>query len=312
MKNLNLTYPSNSNAPDGSYPYGSARNITTSGDNTGTPFKADLQNDIIGLQQFLLNEAAISPNNSSDTAVSCQQFEAMWAILNARTETHNITVDSDYTLTATQNLKQRYNITDTGVVLTTSRNIIVDNVQRFFYAKNSTAQDLVFKTSAGTGITVSPNSELKLYCDGTNVIVVDSGILQILQATTTTQVINNTSTYISTGLSAVITPATTNSRVIIDSTLPFTYGANIGNIYVGVRLMRGGTPIYNSTIGLSIGIDTQVTTSNNICYIDSPNSTSPVTYTIEFNEISSINRNGNTTFCAGVNTGTMTLLEAGA
>lgn len=92
------------------------------------------------------------------------------------TETINITTDADYTLTEQQNSKRRYVITDTGVVLTAPRNIIVGNTQRFFYVKNSTAQDLTFKTLAGTGITTSPNTELKLYCDGTNVIELLGGI----------------------------------------------------------------------------------------------------------------------------------------
>jgi hypothetical protein len=85
--------------------------------------------------------------------------------------THDITVDSDYTLTDDQNLYGRINITDTGVVLTTARNIIVDNVEKnSFIFENSTAQDLTVKTSAGTGILVSSGETKVLRNDGTNVL----------------------------------------------------------------------------------------------------------------------------------------------
>lgn len=170
MINLNSTFPSNSGSPTTDYPYGSARNVTTTGDNTGTPFVASLQNDIIGNQQYLLQEAGVVPNNTPDNATTSQQFEAMWKIFNMRTFTKNMTVNADYTLTARENLKTRIRITDTSPVLTTSRNIIVDTVPRLIIAHNATLQTLTFKTSSGTGIAVLAGTTKILYCDGTNVI----------------------------------------------------------------------------------------------------------------------------------------------
>lgn len=170
MININSLFPSNSNAPDASYPYGSARNVTVSGDNTGTPFIASLQNDIIGLQQYLLSEAGVTPSGSPDTVLDSQQFTALWNILNMRTMTHNITVDADYTLTSSQNLRLRYVITDTNPFLTTSRNIIVDEVERRFLAVNNTLQTLTFKTLSGTGIDVLAGETKDLYGNGTNII----------------------------------------------------------------------------------------------------------------------------------------------
>ena len=93
--------------------------------------------------------------------------------------THDITVDSDYTLTDDQNLYGRINITDTGVVLTTARNIIVDNVEKnSFIFQNSTAQGLTVKTSAGTGILVSSGETKVLRNDETNVL--DSDFTQTI------------------------------------------------------------------------------------------------------------------------------------
>lgn len=179
MINLNASFSGNSASPTTDYPYGSARNITTTGDNTGTPFVASLQNDIIGNQQYLLQEAGITPNNTPDNATTSQQFEAMWKIFNKRTFTKNLSTDSDYTLTSRENLKTRIVITDTTPVLTTGKNIIVDKIQKEFIAINNTNQILTFKTSDGTGIAVSPNTTKILYGDGTNIININYGNLSI-------------------------------------------------------------------------------------------------------------------------------------
>jgi len=175
MNNLNALYPANSGSPSANYTWGNARDITISGDNTGTPFTAALQNDIIGLQQYLLKEANIVPSGSPDNVVVNQQFEAMWNILNMRTLTHNVTTDADYTLLTLENLRKRYVITDTNPFLTIPRNIIVDNIQKRFIAENNTLQTLTFKTSGGTGIVIESGSFKDLYCDGVNVIDVGTG-----------------------------------------------------------------------------------------------------------------------------------------
>ena len=62
---------------DANYPYGSARDITTPGDATGTPWKALLVNDIFGFQQAMLNYANIVPSNSPDTILASQYLESL-------------------------------------------------------------------------------------------------------------------------------------------------------------------------------------------------------------------------------------------
>jgi len=59
------------------YPYGEARNITTPGDGTGTPFVASLVNDMFGIFQALLSAADIVPSGSPDNAVTSQYLEAL-------------------------------------------------------------------------------------------------------------------------------------------------------------------------------------------------------------------------------------------
>lgn len=91
--------------------------------------------------------------------------------------THNIASDADYTLTAAQDAYGRVVITDTGVVLTTARNIVLATAsERGIYFQNDTAQTLTLKTSAGTGIAVLAGEKKCLYCDGTNVVAVSTAL----------------------------------------------------------------------------------------------------------------------------------------
>ncbi|MDB4311869.1 hypothetical protein N9937_00425 [bacterium] len=75
-----VEYSGNVAAPDAEYPYGKARNITTSGDGLGTPWEQDLVNDIFGFQQSLLSTADITPSNIPDTVLASQYMDALSAI----------------------------------------------------------------------------------------------------------------------------------------------------------------------------------------------------------------------------------------
>ncbi len=163
-------YPGKTTAGSASYPYGGAQNVTAPGDGTGTPWEASLLNDIFGEQQALLSEAGITPSGSPETALISQYKEAIRTITNMRLTTYNMAADANYTLTTDQNNKRFVVITDTGVLLSTGRDIIVDNVQKRFIAKNETLQILTFKTAAGTGIAVAAGKTIDLYNDGTDVI----------------------------------------------------------------------------------------------------------------------------------------------
>jgi hypothetical protein len=66
-------------------------------------------------------------------------------------------------------------LTDTGVVLTTGRNVIVPDNKKTYLIFNSTAHELTVKTAAGTGIAVSASGVEYLYCDGTNVVAATGG-----------------------------------------------------------------------------------------------------------------------------------------
>ncbi|MDD3443206.1 MAG: hypothetical protein PHW89_08080 [Sulfurimonas denitrificans] len=90
--------------------------------------------------------------------------------------------DSDYTLTASENLFGRLILVDGSWL--SGHNIIVDNTERSFLVDNSAGTyTATVKTSAGTGIAVLAGAKVWLLCDGTNVI--NSGLAPLASPTFT-------------------------------------------------------------------------------------------------------------------------------
>jgi len=75
------------NAADANYDLGSARDVVTDDDGTGTPWKARLINDIWGLNQKLLNVAGITPSGSPDTILASDYFDALMTLVSRPTLT---------------------------------------------------------------------------------------------------------------------------------------------------------------------------------------------------------------------------------
>lgn len=74
--NPNLQYV-NTDPPTSQYPYGSARNVVTENDGTGTPLDKNWLNDVWGWLQQLLDAAGITPTNVPDQVGTSQYWEAM-------------------------------------------------------------------------------------------------------------------------------------------------------------------------------------------------------------------------------------------
>jgi len=86
--------------------------------------------------------------------------------------------DTDYTLTASENLFGRLVLVDGS--WTEAHSIIVDDSERDIIVDNSAGTYTpTVKTAAGTGIAVAPGTKAWLLCDGTNIIEsVDIGIAE--------------------------------------------------------------------------------------------------------------------------------------
>ena len=75
------------NASNADYPQGSARDITTPGDATGTPWTAVLLNDIWGVLQKLLTIGGITPSGDPDTVLLSDYFDGLTTVVTRPTLT---------------------------------------------------------------------------------------------------------------------------------------------------------------------------------------------------------------------------------
>ena len=135
-------------------------------------------------------------------------------------------------------------------------------------------------------------------------------MLQVVNASTSTNVNQTTTTLIDTGLSATITPSSASNKILVEV---FQNGVakNSATTFERINLYRGATLLYS----LEGAVGVNGTTSPNYVgtvgttYLDSPATTSAVTYKTQFN-----NEGGAGTTSVQVNaaTSTITLMEIAA
>jgi hypothetical protein len=136
-------------------------------------------------------------------------------------------------------------------------------------------------------------------------------VLQVVNAKYSTQVTTTSATWITTGLTASITPKFANSTILV---LVSQNGLEKGaqNTYMGLRLIRGASTVL-ATLGTEI-LFTGTAIANgdggsSINYLDSPATTSSVTYTTQFNNAPA---SGSVYVQVGGETSTITLMEIAA
>ena len=133
-------------------------------------------------------------------------------------------------------------------------------------------------------------------------------VLQVVQGTTTSQTAVASTTYISTGISASITPSLSTSKILaIWSTTWAKAGSTAGGL--NFKLKRASTYItYAEGVGYDFSTSGMRGTAGQN-YLDSPATTSATTYTVDFANFSGTDSN---IVQVSASTGTITLMEIGA
>lgn len=105
-------------------------------------------------------------------------------------------------------------------------------------------------------------------------------ILQVIQGTTTSVIGNSTTGWADSALSASITPQSTSSKVlIVVSQNIYSTGATTG---MGLRLLRDAT-VLDTLADLVYGTNSGLLSHSTSTYLDSPSTTSAITYKTQFN-----------------------------
>jgi len=171
----------------------------------------------------------------------------------------------------------------------------------------------VLETGSGSG-TIALNNQLSGMTTAslptlTAAEMPAGSVLQVVNATTTTEVAHSTNAFVNTGLTATITPSSTSSKILVmvNQNGVFKSGGSASNA-LSIKLLKDSTDI--SLITGSTGYtataiqnyDATVSTS----YLDSPSTTSATTYKTQF-------KSANNTSLVAVNRGstesTITLME---
>ena len=115
-------------------------------------------------------------------------------------------------------------------------------------------------------------------------------VLQVVNGTYATQVTSSTSTYITTGLTASITPRSASSKILVfANVVGCGKGAGNVNTSVGLRLYRGASSIigFEDLAGYTGTSVANFIGSCSTTYLDSPATTSSTTYTVYFASVNS-------------------------
>ena len=133
----------------------------------------------------------------------------------------------------------------------------------------------------------------------------DGRIVQMVQVTDSSALSSSSTSYIDTGLTANITCSSTSNKVLVLVSMG-TFGADAaGNAGAAIQLLRDSTHLVSSSgLGAHPTITYLYTAGPSFSYLDSPSSTSQLTYKTQFKS------NDGENFVTGyASTGTITLLE---
>lgn len=149
---------------------------------------------------------------------------------------------------------------------------------------------------------------------------VDGGIIQVVTASTSTTVTNATNNFVDSGLTATITPRGTASKVlvIVDQGLAILSGSPAAG-YVSTQLLRGTavihTPVQSSTGPFEHGSANATTdfyVRGSLVKVDSPATSSAVTYKTQFRRYNAGTAEAQPTGATNNGTSYITLLEVGS
>jgi len=110
-------------------------------------------------------------------------------------------------------------------------------------------------------------------------------IIQTVQATYGTRVISSADTFIDTGLTGTITPSSTSNKILV-TVSQMGLDKRTNNAYMYLTLLKGSTVIYTPNAQLLYTANTNGNSGScTFSYLDSPSSTSAVTYKTQFKSV---------------------------
>ena len=105
-------------------------------------------------------------------------------------------------------------------------------------------------------------------------------ILQVVYATSTAETSTTSATYATTTLAGTITPSATSSKILIFTNSQLS--SNSAAMQTGIRIFDGSTAILTNPRAIIQNGAGDLAMLQTMIYLDSPNTTSAKTYTLQF------------------------------
>jgi len=129
---------------------------------------------------------------------------------------------------------------------------------------------------------IAPNLQSKI--SAPNLTLPSGSVIQVVEGSTTSSASAGSTTYVDTNLSASITPSSTSSKILIAVVQPISLRTDTADERIAyLRILRGSTEIVEILFDgkSNSGTRTKFPVSGCINYLDSPATTSAVTYSTE-------------------------------
>jgi hypothetical protein len=127
-------------------------------------------------------------------------------------------------------------------------------------------------------------------------------VLQVIQGSHSVQTTVASATFVDSGLTQTITPTSASNKILV--IVNHTNVRKVNDIITRIKLVRASTDIFTTNPMMDTGTSVTHESGYSFTFLDSPNTTSPVTYKTQ------INSNGSTaTYQIQGTTSFITLLE---
>jgi hypothetical protein len=183
----------------------------------------------------------------------------------------------------------------------------------------STNRTLTLPDNTGTIVTTGTTTGISASAISTGTLAaarLPAGtVLQVVAGNTSTSVDNSSTTFADTGLSVTITPSSATSKVLVlvNHSAVVKFGGTSGGPYMRLRLLRNSSEILIFEKQILFNASTQeANAASSASYLDSPATTSAVTYKTQFANAGAIVNGGTVRVQTDSSTATIVAMEIAA
>ena len=178
----------------------------------------------------------------------------------------------------------------------------------------TTAGDIAYATAAGTParLGIGSSAQVLTVASGVPSWATPSGggkVLQVVQATQATQVSSSSTSYVTTGLTASITPTLNTSKIMVLVMMPVSKSNASANNCTRLQIKRDASIIFIAPATAQTLDASYLYCYASLHYLDAPATTSSTAYTVEFSNAIAASA---VLVMEGGSTSTIILMEIGA